>query len=409
MPVKIACPKCSKKYTLPDSAVGKAVKCKACETTFRTKMPAGGGPTSPQAANPTARTAKPAQQRPTQQRPAQPARPNPNEFGLEGGFQQQADIFGSPQQAAAGLDNFAEQEDAVAPIVVGPAGSAAPKENPFQSVLTNSSMRGSSARNKARKKKLGKAGPDVSAYGIVRMGMMAVFGSGAAMMLATFVFLILMVMGLLSNSALEANGGPGALDAIVGILSLIVFGVFGLSSLVMMVGQVMCMFAPNGNERFNSIGAAVLAFLSMVGSIIVTLVFGMAVTAAVRSGRPPAESAGGLVTLGIGYLAGILICGVMIIAAMFMFVNFYRRIGQNIKSDGLVKVSNQATIAVCVSMAMPILGFGLAFILGMSGMDQQAASAMLGIFYLLSLLFNLVVLAVILRMVWSGISNLSTS
>ena len=39
MPVKIACPKCSKKYTLPDSALGKAVKCKACETTFRTKAP----------------------------------------------------------------------------------------------------------------------------------------------------------------------------------------------------------------------------------------------------------------------------------------------------------------------------------------------------------------------------------
>ena len=39
MPVKIACPKCSKNYTLPDSALGKAVKCKACGTAFRTRKP----------------------------------------------------------------------------------------------------------------------------------------------------------------------------------------------------------------------------------------------------------------------------------------------------------------------------------------------------------------------------------
>ncbi|MFK7768646.1 MAG: DUF4328 domain-containing protein [Mariniblastus sp.] len=41
MPVAIACPKCQTKYKLPDSAMGKQLKCKSCGAVFKTKAPAG--------------------------------------------------------------------------------------------------------------------------------------------------------------------------------------------------------------------------------------------------------------------------------------------------------------------------------------------------------------------------------
>ncbi|MEM9941209.1 MAG: zinc-ribbon domain-containing protein [Planctomycetota bacterium] len=52
MAVKIACPKCNAQYQLPQSALGKAVKCKSCGAVFKTKAPATGNnalmvPTNP--------------------------------------------------------------------------------------------------------------------------------------------------------------------------------------------------------------------------------------------------------------------------------------------------------------------------------------------------------------------------
>ena len=406
MPVKIACPKCSKNYTLPDSALGKAVKCKACETTFRTRVP-GATPANPGASKPAARPGQPTPQRPKQQRSAQPASPNPNEFGLDGGFQKQADIFGSqPPAASAGLQNVSDKDpfgDAADPIVLGPAGaSVAPPENPFQSVLTNSSMRGKSTRKKAGNKKRGKGGSaDVSAYGVVRAGMMCLFGAGCAVVLSTFVILIMSVLGMATRGGAPPNGEPGAITAVIGIVSLLLFGLNGISFLAMIVGQIMCMFAPNGNERFNAIGAGVLMFLAMVGGLVMTIVVGVAF------GGPGGPSQGAAISAGIGFLVVLLICGAMTLAGMFMFVNFYRRIGQNINSDALVKVSNQATIAICIPLVMPVLGFGLGMILGMSGADPNTIGYVMGAFQIFNALILLVVSAVLLRLIWTGISNLA--
>ena len=410
MPVKIACPKCSKKYSLPDSAVGKAVKCKQCETTFRTRMPGGDASTSPQAAKPTARPSNPAQQKPKQPkqpkpRPAKPASPSLGEFGLDGGFQQQPDIFGSPPQAAGGLDNFADQDtfgEAVEPIVLGPAGaSVAPPENPFQSVMTNSSMRGSAVRSKAVKKKRGKAGADVSAYGVARAGMMCVGGAGATMLFSSLVFLIMTVafrVWTLNGNKVSENVAFG-----LGVVVLILMGLGGLSLLVLFVGQVMCMFAPNGNERFNSIGAGGLLFFALVGGVIMMLILGVAIGSMSGPGGP---SAAGAITVGLGSLVVVFVCVAMMVTAMFLFVNFYRRVGQNIKATELVKVSNQATIAICASLALPLLGGGLSFILGMVGMDPETAVNIIGGFYIFSALFGLVVGAVIVRMVLTGVASL---
>ena len=226
------------------------------------------------------------------------------------------------------------------------------------------------------------------------------------MVFSTFVILIMSVLGMAINDQTQASEETGALAAVLGIFLLLLFALNGISFLAMIVGQIMCMFAPKGNEKFNSIGSGLLVFLAMAGTVVGALVVGVALTSMSGPSRP---SQGAAVGLGIGYLAVMVICGVMFLAASFMFVNFYRRVGQNIKSDALVKVSNQATIAMCVPFVMPFLGFGLGFILGISGAGQDTIASVLGGFQIFNALIFLVVSAVMLRMIWTGISSLSKS
>ena len=42
MPVAVACPKCKKKYNLPENMLGKPVKCTSCQATFKTPATVGG-------------------------------------------------------------------------------------------------------------------------------------------------------------------------------------------------------------------------------------------------------------------------------------------------------------------------------------------------------------------------------
>lgn len=167
MPVQIACPKCSKRYSLPDSAFGKAVQCKACGTTFRTKKP--GQPKPPVAA-------------PSSGRPA--AQDDLSQYGLDGGFKKEADIFSAPPpppQALAGFGNFAEEDpgfddDAMASQVKVEQ-EESDDQNPYKSVLSNPALRqvkkiGKKGGNKSAKirKKHIEQEVEIQQWGIVLMG-----------------------------------------------------------------------------------------------------------------------------------------------------------------------------------------------------------------------------------------------
>ena len=415
MPVKIACPKCSKKYTLPDSAVGKAVKCKACETTFRTRMPGGGAPASPQPAKPAQPTAPqqravqpiPVQPKPVQQqpRPAQPVSPNLDEFGIDDGFQQQADIFGSPPQGGTGLDNFADQDtfgEAVEPIVLSHGSAPAESDNPFQSVMSNSAMRGGGARKKPGRKQVKGKSKKHSAYGVVRAGMMCVFWSGVTVMVASA---LIIVMSILTQVVVASTSTmPQALAIIFGILTFLLLGLFIISGLVAIVGHVMCMFAPEPDERFNAIAVGVLLLLSVIGSIVTALIAGVVISSVGRG--PTGISQSGILTAGIGYLIGIIICGIMSITATFLLINFYRRVGQNIGSDQLVKASNQAMFAMIGGFIVPVILFGLLLLLGMSGLGPEVVGVIALILNLLNFVFSLVIAGMMLMMIWTGIKSL---
>jgi hypothetical protein len=193
MPVQIACPKCSKQYKLPDSVLGKAVKCKQCGTAFRTKAP-GAKP-----------SASPAQAK----RPAAPAKQNLSEFGIDDDFQQQPDLFGAPlpsQQASAGLGNFAAEDPGFGGEAIStqrspskPANSGG-DENPYQSVLTNPALR-SIKKNAGRSG--GSATPVVGAIG----------GAAKIMGYLFIVFGSIGVIGLLGSAILLISSGLPAEEA----------------------------------------------------------------------------------------------------------------------------------------------------------------------------------------------------
>ena len=411
MPVKIACPKCSKKYTLPDSALGKPVKCKACETTFRTKLPAGAAaspqPTTARPSNPARQSPaqkRPAQPRPAPRKPVQPAKPNPAEFGIDGGFQKQADIFGAPLQGGGGLENFAEQDPfgEADPIVVGKTKSTTSTANPFKSVMSNSSMRGKSARKKAGKKagkkKQSKGTPaNVTGYGVVRLGMMCVFGAGAAILLSSFASFAMSVLVHLVGSY---SGGepPQFLTVIFSIFSFAALGFTVFGSVVILIGHIMCMFAPQGNEKFNSIASGALAFFSAGGFVVMMLILGVSIA--------NTTEAGVLAFARVGMLVVMMICGSLFIASTFLFINFYRRVGQNIKSDQLVKSSNIATIAAVGGLLLPPIAIGLIFLIKAIPMEPQVRVIIATTILAINALSSFGIGGLTLKMVWDGITSL---
>lgn len=92
MPITAACPKCNKKYNLPDKMMGRPVKCTSCATQFKTPSQANSRPDSRQA---------------EAQRQAQAAaQQQANELkkmGVEGAIQRAPDVFDglTPMQGSA--------------------------------------------------------------------------------------------------------------------------------------------------------------------------------------------------------------------------------------------------------------------------------------------------------------------
>ena len=405
MPVKIACPKCSKNYTLPDSALGKAVKCKACGTAFRTRKPdATAQPTSAKSA---ARPAKPGA-RPAPAKPAQPVSPDVSQFGVEGGFQQQPDIFGAPPspRGGAGLDNFAEDGfgEAVAPIVLGPQGGAPQVvENPYQSVMTNTAIKKNRGKSGGLKRKKGNSGAsfDPERYKVARIGMMILLLSGAILLMAT---VFSNVVGLFASQLPEMtkNLGPA-----IGIVMLIMGLLCLLALMGFFVGQLLCVFAPESNEKMNAGGSLGLFFLSFFVGVIGLLVLGASMTSIMRANNFDAgPSVTQTAAVGIGMLVVTVIVGLMGLVSTILFANYYRVIGKNIKSKKLASAGTQGLAAIGLGIGGQVVIFLIAFVLGMAIKDLGTLQLVTGGLTLFNFLLGIVVFVIMLRMVMTGASVL---
>ena len=405
MPVKIACPKCSKSYTLPDSALGKTVKCKACGTAFRTRKPDAAAQPTP--TRPAARPAKTGA-RPAPAKPAQPVSPDVSQFGVEGGFQQQPDIFGAPPspRGGAGLDNFAEDGfgEAVAPIVLGPQGGAPQEvENPYQSVMTNTAIKKNRGKSGGLKRKKSSSGAifDPDRYKVARIGMMILLLSGAIFLMAS---VFANVVGLFARllPKMAQNLGP-AIGIVVLIMSLLCL----LALLGFFVGQLLCVFAPESNEKMNAGGSLGLFFLSFFVGVIGFLVLGASMNNILRANNFDAgPSVTQTATLGIGMLVVTVIVGLMGLVSTILFANYYRVIGKNIKSKKLASAGTQGLAAIGLGIGGQVVIFLIAFVLGMAIKDLGTLQLVTGGLTLLNLLLGIVVFVIMLRMVMTGASVL---
>ena len=404
MPVKIACPKCSKNYTLPDSALGKAVKCKACGTAFRTRKPdAAAQPAPTKPASPNARPASPGA-RPAPAKPAQPTNLDAGQFGVEGGFQQQPDIFGAPPspRGGAGLGNFAEDGlgEAVAPIVLGPAGGAQQvEESPYQSVMTNTAIKKGRGKSGGLKRKKGSTGASFNPdrYNVARIGMMIVLASGAVLLMASiFGQAVVFFAGLLPEMA--KNLGPA-----IGIVGLIMSIVCMIAMAAGLLGQLLCIFAPEGNEKLNAGGSLGLIFLSFFVGVIGLLVLGVSVSSIMPASQFGGPSPTQAAAFGIGMLIVGGICALMGLASTFMFANYYRVIGKNIKSKELTSAGTQGLAAIGLGIGgqvvLGLIWFALGFVID----DIKTLGFVVGGLMIGYMLLGLVVYVIMLRMVMVGV------
>ena len=398
MPVKIACPKCSKKYTLPNSTLGKTVKCKACDTAFRTRKPnpAAQPSATSRPANPVARPSKPAQANPDQQ-----ANSDLTEFGVEGGFQKQADIFGTPPspRASAGLGNFAEEGfgESVAPIVLGPeGGSPVEEENPFQSVMTNSALNRGPKRSGLSKRKNKNNGTsfDPAAYTVARVGMMMVLGAGAIQLAVGVLTVVVSVLSAMLQPI------PEGLAAIMGIFSFVAFIMWLISLALIFFGQILCVFAPEANEKLNAGVSLGLMILTTVGGFIFMLVVGFSMGSRFGIGQAEAAAIGiiSLIVIGIGAL--------MTLVASFMFVNYYRVIGKNISSKKLEQAGSQAMMVMAGTLGLQLLFGLLIFGLGVAIGDAGTMGLIVLGITLVNWLVVFAMAAIILRTIVLAVSTL---
>ena len=174
---------------------------------------------------------------------------------------------------------------------------------------------------------------------------------------------------------------------------------WGISLLVLLVGQVLCVFAPEKNEKLNAGGSLGLMFLAMFGAFILWLAVGISLGSVGFSGPSTAQAA----AIGVGSLVAIAVGGLMLIVASFLFVNFYRVVGKNIKSKSLEQAGSQAMMAMAGSMGIQFLFGLLAFALRFLGLGPETLVIIIQGITLLNILISLAVAVITLRMIGVGV------
>ena len=276
-------------------------------------------------------------------------------LGIDGPLRRQGDIFGAALPQGAGqLGNYAaedpgfgdhtgfnsevHQEEEKKPG----AGMEAILDNPYVSPSASS---GGGVRGRVKKNEA-----SVEGYGAAKVGMWLVYISYGILIGVTAFLGLLSALGRFAPKLivwLAETGGP-VLGAFLGITLLIFTGLTFLSMFAILVGQVCCIFSPNKDEKLFAglaVGAIVLAFLT----ILVIFLMGM------LSGMSGASSDGAKVALGLFAMLGIFVAYGLMLANLFLFIHYFRRVGKNISSKKVVKSSKAATMTCILAIALGII------------------------------------------------------
>lgn len=424
MPVVVGCPKCKTKYQLNESSLGKPIKCKSCQTVFQTKARTKAdtrNPSAPAKQRADSASSRMAAKSPRPGQRSQPAAGELAQYGLDGPLKSKSkDLFAGagsvPSNAPDFLGNFAEETDAGESAVsvassdskAKDAGSKTSNEleflqNPRSNQSPPSKQKGSSARktpgrgNRVR-------GQVQEGYQAARIGMWLVFCGFMFLAVVGGLSVVLRLVATLAPSIVQ--GLPQGVLMALGIVSMIVGIGSLLACLAVLVGQFLCVFSPNKNEKMwagFSIGGLVAAFVCMLVAAVVVGIF--AATATGSGGVNQTAAAGvGLLSLLLFGLALLLI-----LSNMFCFISYFKAVGRNLRSKILEKSAKTAMYGWFGAIAVNVLAFvGLMIFfqfLDRSNPDAPAVALKARqIVGLLTALVNLSVMATLALMSKNGIN-----
>ncbi len=409
MPVSIACPKCKTKYRLPDSALGKPVKCQKCGASFRTSAPpqTTGNPAPSQQLS-----TKKSQPQTAVSKVLQPSQQEISKMGIQGAIKKQADIFSAPPPPTRSnpLGNFSIEDPGFADLEVAKQEvEEEVKSDGMESILGNPYASGTEKKSKGGFKRKSQApAVDVRPYAVARIGIWMQLVSWCLLLGASVIFLLVTLLMALTPS-------PGEDSLIIKVLS-ILFILIGIATpfagFIAFVGQVLCLFAPNKNEKL----AAGFAIGSLVGLIVLPIVIilvgavgvvGVGVLSGV-SGQN-AEEAGRAVG-GIFVFAILLSPFALLLAnVLFMFL-FFKRLGRNIKAKAVEQAAKLAMGSWIGSVANVVILFVFIMVVGFlySGGSEPPPSFLgrvLQIWLFLTLVLNLVVVVAMVAMGFAAVKH----
>jgi hypothetical protein len=399
MPVSIACPKCKTKYRLPDSALGKPLKCQKCGAGFRAPAPQQITEKPGQAQQLSTKASQPQQ---AVSKVLQPSQQDISKMGIEGAIKRQADIFSAPPPPTRSnpLGNFSIEDPGFADLeVVKQEVEEEVRSDGMESILGNPYASGPAKKSKGGFKRKSQApAVDVRPYSVARIGIW--------MQLIAWWLLLAVAVSLLLITIIVAVIPQAEPD---GIMAMIVGGIFIMTAvatpfvgLAAFVGQFLCLFAPNKDEKLFA-GLAIGSLLGLIVLPIVILLVGLVGAAGlgIVSGSDAGEAGEA-----VGSLLGVAIIlspvALLLANVLFMFL-FFQRLGRNIKAKAVEQAAKIAMGSWITSVANVVIFFIFLMVVGFlyRGDPSQAPSflgRLLQIWFVLTLVLNLVVIVAMVAM-----------
>lgn len=390
MPATIACPKCQTKYKLPDSALGKPIKCQKCGASFRTQ-------------------ARASQPQPSSQRPSGNASPQPNEqelarYGIEGALKRQADIFSAPPPPprANPLGNFVLEDPGFADIetarreVLEEEGQS----DGMEAIISNPYARGGKIGKKSNLPDI-----DFTAYAVARVGMWMVFVSWA-ILLSCMVLLYLTSWLVRLAPEFMGNMAESIGPAIILGLYSTLLGLMSLSLGIAFIGQIICIFSPNKDEKL----FAGLAVGALVGAVVLPIIGffigALGAFGAEVSGSEAVDSAAGAV-VGLVMLVFLVAAYLLALSNMFCFITYFQRVGTNIRSNDVTESAKLAMTTWIAAIVAAILCSIAAFVLVAIYTDEQPEwySMAINLIGLVNAILGFAVMGTLIAMVKTAIEK----
>ena len=346
MPATIACPKCQTKYQLPDSALGKPIKCKKCGAGFRTQAPAG-------------------QSKPASRQPSKDVGPQANDqelarYGIEGRLKRQADIFAAPPlpPRANPLGNFVLEDPGFADIESARREVQEEEEQSdgMEAILSNPYARGTKGGRKSKQSDV-----DLKPYAVARVGMWMVFVSWAIMLTCMVILYLTSWLVQLAPEFMRSMGetvGPGI---ILG-LNFAVLGLMFSSLGIVVIGQIICIFSPNSDAKLFAGLAVGALFGAVVLPIVGVLIGALGAIGAEVSDSEAVDSAASA-AVGVVMLVFLVAAYLLVLSNMFFFITYFSRVGKNIRARVVTESAKLAMITWIAAIVAAILCSIAAFVL----------------------------------------------